>query len=61
MLTDVSCDGLTLRGTGVVTVHAASVVRPRTVTVDLGPSQVVDAAGLHTVPIYGTPVHVDLR
>ncbi len=66
-LTDVSCNGLTLRGTGVVTVTVPRRCNPthhalRVVTVDLGPSMPVNqTTGADTLPGYGRTVHIDLR
>jgi S-formylglutathione hydrolase FrmB len=62
-LTNVSCKGLTLRGTGVVTVKVAASCRTkqRMLTVDLGPSLPVDEpGGASDVPAYGRTVRVDL-
>ncbi len=65
-LTDVSCDGLTLRGTGVVhvTVPAAcgtGVSGAPTFTVDLGPAQATDEPlFVGALPIYGKTVTVAL-
>ena len=61
-LTDVTCDGLTVRGTGRVNVTPPAVCAHDAVMVDLGPAQPVDEpAGLGSTPIYGNTVHVDLR
>lgn len=62
-LTDVSCEGLTLRGSGVVTVQvpASCHTKRRAVTVDLGPSWPVDEpGGASDVPAYGRSVRVEL-
>ena len=65
-LTDVSCDRLTLRGTGVVTVTAprrcqAGLAGQRTFTVDLGPSQVTsEPHGAGSSQVYGRTVTVEL-
>ncbi|HUY62947.1 MAG TPA: alpha/beta hydrolase-fold protein [Acidimicrobiales bacterium] len=62
----VTCSGLTLQGTGVVTVtvpaacHSGSGRSP-TVVVDLGPSQATsDPSGLGATPLYGRTVTVAL-
>lgn len=62
-LTNVSCDGLTLRGTGVVTVRvpAACHTKLKALKVDLGSSFPVDEpGGASDVPAYGRTVRVDL-
>jgi hypothetical protein len=65
-LTDVSCDALTLRGTGVVTVTVnkkckTGVDGQRTFTVDLGPTQPVsEPQGAGSSRTYGRTVTVDL-
>lgn len=65
-LRDVSCDGLTLQGTGVVTVTVPARCRTgvdgsRTVTVDLGPSQATnEPTGLGASRTYGRTVTVSL-
>lgn len=65
-LTDVSCDGLTLRGSGVVTVTVpagcgTTLDGATTFEVDLGPSWPVDEpGGASDVPAYGLSVRVDL-
>ena len=65
-LTDVTCSGLTLRGTGTVTVTVAAscgtgVNHSAIFVQDLGPSFPVDEpAGAGAQPIYGRTVHVDL-
>ena len=62
-LTNVSCDGLTVRGTGVVTVKVPSScnTKLKTLTVDLGPSFPVDEpAGASDAPAYGRAQRVDL-
>ena len=65
-LTDVSCDAITLRGSGLVTVTVPSRCRTgvdgsRTVTVDLGPSQPADdPAGVSSSSDYGQVVTVAL-
>jgi S-formylglutathione hydrolase FrmB len=66
MMNDVSCDGLTLRGSGVVTVTVpaacGTTLKGRsTFDVDLGPSWPVDEpAGASDVPAYGFSVRVEL-
>ncbi|HWH32886.1 MAG TPA: alpha/beta hydrolase-fold protein [Egibacteraceae bacterium] len=67
-LTDVSCDGLTLRGSGSVTVTvparcaATGPGGERTFTVDLGPSQPADEpAGMGQSSAYGRVVRVTLE
>jgi S-formylglutathione hydrolase FrmB len=65
-LTDVSCDGLTLRGSGQVTVTVPGWCRTgldgeRTFTVDLGPGQATDEPlGVGSSSAYGRTVTVDL-
>ncbi|MFY9585918.1 MAG: alpha/beta hydrolase-fold protein [Actinomycetota bacterium] len=62
-LRDVTCDGLTLRGTGVVTVTvpAACHTKQKSVTLDLGPSFPIDEpGGASDVPAYGRTVRVEL-
>ena len=62
----VSCDGLTLQGTGKVEVSVprscqTGVNGKSTFTVDLGPAQATDEpVGLGATPIYGRTVHVTL-
>ena len=64
---DVSCQGLTLQGTGSVTVTVPGNCHTRlggdrTFTVDLGPSMPTDEpAGAGATPVYGRTVTVDLR
>ena len=66
-LTNVSCDGLTLRGTGKVTVTVATscgtgVDGHRTFTVDLGPGWPIDEpGGAGTSHIYGKTKTVELH
>ena len=65
-LRSVSCDGLTLQGTGVVTVSVPASCGTglgglRTFTVDLGPSMPADEpAGAGATPVYGRTVTVAL-
>jgi S-formylglutathione hydrolase FrmB len=65
-LTDVTCAGLTVRGTGVVHISVprrcgTGVAGARTFTVDLGPSMPTDApAGADAAPVYGRTRHVAL-
>ena len=65
-LRGVSCDGLTLQGTGRVTVSVphpcqTGVNGKSTFTVDLGPAQPTDdPAGLGATPVYGKTAHVRL-
>jgi S-formylglutathione hydrolase FrmB len=64
-LRSVSCEGLTLQGSGKVTVSVAPSCRlgkaGKAITVDLGPPQATDEpAGLGATPVYGRTVHVDL-
>ena len=65
-LTDVSCTGLTLRGTGIVHVTVPEACGTgldgeRTFVVDLGPAQAADEPPLiGPYPIYGRTVHVAL-
>lgn len=65
-LDGVSCQGLTLRGTGRVTLTVpghchAGVAGSRVVHVDLGPAQPTDApAGADALSVYGRTVHVTL-
>jgi hypothetical protein len=65
-LRSVSCDGLTLQGTGKVTVTVpkpckTGVKGESTFTVDLGPAQPVDdPAALGATPVYGKTVTVKL-
>jgi S-formylglutathione hydrolase FrmB len=65
-LNDVSCDGLTLRGSGVVTVSVppscgTTLNGKTTFDVDLGPSWPVDEpAGASDLPAYGVSVRVEL-
>ncbi len=60
-LTDVSCAGLTLRGSGSVTVTPPQRCHAVPVTVDLGPSGPTDApGGLDAAPVFGRSVHVVL-
>jgi S-formylglutathione hydrolase FrmB len=65
-LTDVSCDSITLRGSGVVTVTVPAACRTgasgeRVFSVDLGPSQPVDdPGGLSSMGDYGRVVTVPL-
>jgi pimeloyl-ACP methyl ester carboxylesterase len=62
----VSCDGLTLQGTGKVTVSVPRSCQTglggaSTFTVDLGPAQPTDEPlGLGATPVYGTTTHVTL-
>jgi S-formylglutathione hydrolase FrmB len=63
-LRSVSCDGLTLQGTGRVTFTAApscGLGNHSTFTVDLGPPQATDEPlGLGATPVYGRTVHLTL-
>ncbi|MBV8305062.1 MAG: hypothetical protein JOZ04_12690 [Acidimicrobiia bacterium] len=65
-LRSVSCDGLTLQGTGKVTVSVPDSCKTgvgggRTFTVDLGPAQPIDdPAALGATPVYGRTVRVTL-
>jgi hypothetical protein len=65
-LTDVTCDSITLRGSGVVTVTVPAACRTgangeRVFTVDLGPSQPVDdPGGLSSMGDYGRVITVPL-
>ena len=65
-LTDVTCSGLTLRGSGTVTVTVPAscgtgVGGSATFPVDLGLSFPIDEpVGVGAQPIYGKTVHVDL-
>jgi S-formylglutathione hydrolase FrmB len=62
-LTSVSCDGLTVRGTGVVsvTVPASCHTKQKSVTMDLGESFPIDEpGGASDAPAYGRTVRVDL-
>jgi hypothetical protein len=65
-LRDVSCEGLTLQGSGVVTVRVpgrckTAKGRDRTITVDLGPAPPTDEpAGASAFPAYGRTVRVSL-
>jgi S-formylglutathione hydrolase FrmB len=65
-LTEVSCEALSVRGTGVVTVTVPGWCRTgvdggRTVTVDLGPSQPVDEpVGAGSTRAYGRTAVIDL-
>jgi hypothetical protein len=60
-LTDVTCRGLTLRGTGVVTVTIPVTCGGGMRTVDLGPSHATDEmAFAGSSNAYGNTVHVDL-
>ncbi|HEX4654739.1 MAG TPA: alpha/beta hydrolase-fold protein [Mycobacteriales bacterium] len=61
-LTDVTCAGLTVRGTGVVTVAPPRRCHARDATVDLGAGMPTNApAGIDEAPAYGHAVHVVLR
>lgn len=66
-LQSVSCDGLTLQGTGKVTVSVpkpchTGVAGNSTFTVDLGPAQATDEPlGLGATPVYGRTTHVALN
>ncbi|MGN6473366.1 MAG: alpha/beta hydrolase [Mycobacteriales bacterium] len=65
-ITNATCNGLTLQGTGVVTVkvpshcpHARKQVR--VVTANLGPSMPTNqTAGEDALPVYGRTIHIDL-
>jgi hypothetical protein len=64
-LRSVSCDGLTLQGSGTVTVSVAPSCglgqAGKAIKVDLGPAQATDEPlGLGATPVYGKTVHVDL-
>ncbi|GEM_PF-7032075 len=65
-LRSVSCDGLTLQGTGKVQVSVPASCQTGlggtpTFTVDLGPAQAIDEPlGLGATPVYGKTVHVAL-
>ncbi|MGN6474252.1 MAG: hypothetical protein ACTHK4_11480, partial [Mycobacteriales bacterium] len=66
-ITNATCNGLTLQGTGVVTVkvpnhcpHARKQVR--VVTANLGPSMPTNqSAGEDALPVYGRTIHIDLK
>lgn len=61
-LTDVSCTGLTVRGTGTVTISPPGRCHAAPVTVDLGPGLPTDApAGADEAPAYGQVAHVRLH
>ena len=69
-LRSVSCDGLTLQGTGKVTVtvpppcHTSldGTPKTRTFTVDLGAAQATDEPlGLGATPVYGRTAHITLH
>jgi S-formylglutathione hydrolase FrmB len=58
-LTDVSCDALTVRGTGKVTVTPPPRCHAAAATVNLGPGMPTDApAGADEAPVYGSVAHV---
>jgi S-formylglutathione hydrolase FrmB len=61
-LTDVTCDGLTIRGTGDVSVVPPRRCHAAPVTVHMGPGLPADApAGADEAPVYGQVVHVRLH
>lgn len=61
-LTDVTCAGLNVRGTGLVTLTEPDECGGRTVEVDLGPSQATDEhASIGNSQSYGRIVYVDLE
>lgn len=61
-LTGVTCAGLTVRGTGQVTVTPPPRCHAAPATVDLGPGMPTDApAGADEAPVYGNVVHVRLH
>ena len=61
-LTDVTCAGLTIRGTGDVTVTPPPRCHAAAVTVHLGPGMPTDApAGTDEAPVYGNVAHVHLH
>ena len=61
-LTDVTCAGLTIRGTGDVTVVPPRRCHAASVTVHLGPGMPTDApAGADEAPVYGQVAHVHLH
>jgi S-formylglutathione hydrolase FrmB len=61
-LTDVTCDGLTIRGTGDITVRPAPHCDARPTTIHLGAGMPTDApVGTDEAPAYGHAVHVRLH
>ena len=61
-LTDVTCAGLTIRGTGDVTVTPPPRCHAAPATVHLGPALPADApAGADEAPVYGNVAHVTLH
>ena len=61
-LTDVTCAGLTIRGTGDVTITPPKRCHAAPATVHLGPGMPTDApAGADEAPAYGNVVHITLR
>lgn len=61
-MTDVSCSGFTVRGSGTVVVTPPATCGSNAVKVNLGPSSPADAQGTaDSTPVYGTTVTVRLR